>query len=79
MKTFRIIFSVEAELDLLEAFTWYELQRDGLGLELEKTLDDRLRQIADNPLTAQVRHRNVRVAFLSRFPYGIHFLKMIIA
>jgi plasmid stabilization system protein ParE len=69
-----IVFSSEAELDLLEACAWYELQLDGLGEELEDELDRRITDIASNPSAVQFRHRNVRVAFLRRFPYGIHFL-----
>lgn len=64
----------EAEADLLEAFEWYEKQRDGLGREFMECVDDALEQVANNPHLFAITHRGVRQALIRRFPYVICFL-----
>lgn len=71
----KILLSKEAEFDLLEAEDWYNQQRVNLGLELREAFDQKLDQISENATHFQLRYRSVRVAFLTRFPYGIHFFQ----
>lgn len=59
--------------DLEDAFYWYEEQSDGLGYEMEAEFYSTLQYIQDAPLTIQIRYLFVRIAWLSRFPYGVHF------
>ncbi|MCF8460442.1 MAG: type II toxin-antitoxin system RelE/ParE family toxin [Flavobacteriales bacterium] len=74
MTNYRIHVSNEAFLDLAQAFDWYEEQRSGLGSELELCVDARIHAIARNPFHYQERYKQVHIAFVDRFPYGIHYL-----
>ncbi len=69
-----VLVSDDAERDFIEAFDWYEMQRKGLGSELELCIEARLNGIARNPFGYQLRYKDVHVAFVERFPYGIHYL-----
>jgi plasmid stabilization system protein ParE len=69
-----IQLSEEAEADLTEACAWYNLQRKNLGFELNLSVEASIFSITRNPKQYQKRHKNVRVAFVRRFPYGIHFI-----
>jgi plasmid stabilization system protein ParE len=59
--------------DLKEAAFWYENAKKGLGLLFLKEINIKVNQIAKNPLAYQIRYANIRVAFTSTFPYGIHY------
>lgn len=65
--------SEAAELDIREAFLWYEDQKDNLGLTFEKHISKTIQTIQKNPLKIQIRYNQTRVAFLKKFPYGLHF------
>ncbi len=69
----QIIITEAAEEDLRQAFLWYEQQREGLGLEFETTVNDAVDSIASNPFKTAIRYKTVRVFYLDRFPYGLHF------
>ncbi|MBX3163966.1 MAG: type II toxin-antitoxin system RelE/ParE family toxin [Bacteroidetes bacterium] len=59
--------------DLKEAALWYNNARKGLGKLFLKEVDKKVKLIIQNPLLYQIRYANIRVAFTSIFPYGIHF------
>jgi len=63
----------EAERDMIEAASWYELQQPGLGREF---LDEALAvfmRIADTPLGYELVHRSARRALLRRFPFAVFY------
>jgi plasmid stabilization system protein ParE len=70
----RLVVSEDARLDAIEAALWYESQRLGLGLDFELCLEAGLHQIQRHPLHCEERYKNIRIHFLERFPYGIHYL-----
>lgn len=70
---FTTSISKAAEDDIRSAFLWYEKQRTNLGIEFEDDLNEAVDSISSNPLKTQLRYDNVRVYFLEKFPYGIHF------
>jgi len=70
---YELLLSDETRLDIFDAFLWYEEQREGLGVEFELCLDAGLSRIQDNPFRYQIRYDSVRVCFIERFPYGIHY------
>jgi plasmid stabilization system protein ParE len=47
--------SQEAENDMLEAYTWYEQQRVGLGEEFLESLDKACQSIIQNPAGYRTR------------------------
>ncbi|MBP6039163.1 MAG: type II toxin-antitoxin system RelE/ParE family toxin [Flavobacterium sp.] len=69
-----LVFSKEALLDIEQITIWYEEQREGLSYDFELCLEDSMSQIFRNPELFQVRYKNVKVRFIKRFPYGIHYL-----
>lgn len=62
-----------AEADIEDAFQWYENQRAGLGKSFLAGLRIVFEQIAQQPRTHGVIHRDVRRALLQKFPYGVFF------
>ncbi len=70
---YNINISEAAEEDVREAFLWYEDKKEGLGMEFKLLFSQAVESIQSNPLKTQVRYANIRVFFLDRFPYGIHF------
>jgi hypothetical protein len=71
---YKLLFLGEAKLDLIDAFIWYETQRDGLGFDFELCVEAGLNFISKSPLAVQTRYDDVRVCFIERFPYGIYYL-----
>lgn len=69
-----LLISDESRLDILDAFSWYESRREGLGKDFELCLEAGFNQIQRNPLLFQKRYRNLHIYFIDRFPYGIHYL-----
>ncbi|MBU0489301.1 MAG: type II toxin-antitoxin system RelE/ParE family toxin [Bacteroidetes bacterium] len=57
----------------MDAFLWYESQREGLGFDFELCLEAAINKILRNPLLFEVRHLAFHVCFIDRFPYGIHY------
>lgn len=70
---YSLSISEAAELDIRDAFLWYEDQKDNLGLTFEKYFSKTIQNIQKNPLKIQIRYNQTRVAFLKKFPYGVHF------
>ena len=70
---YSLSISEAAELDIRDAFLWYEEQKDNLGLTFEKHISKTIQTIQKNPLKIQIRYNQTRVAFLKKFPYGVHF------
>lgn len=59
--------------DLKEAAIWYNKGKRGLGNLFLKQIDKEVKQIIKNPLAYEIRYSDIRIAFIKRFPYGIHF------
>jgi plasmid stabilization system protein ParE len=64
----------EAEVDLQEAFRWYEGRQSGLGDEFIGEAERCFALIQDNPRLHAEIHKFVRRALLKRFPYGVFYL-----
>lgn len=71
---YELSISEAAENDISEAFLWYEMQKENLGFEFEKYLVKTIDHIQQKPDLIQIRYNKIRVAFLNKFPYGIHFV-----
>jgi len=70
-----VIISTEAESDLTQAYLWYEKQVEGLGGEFLFCVDACIQNIARSPKIYQKVRKNIRRAFICRFPYGIFFIE----
>ncbi len=64
----------KTEVDLMEAFKWYESRSVGLGHEFLRCVEARLNQIARLPQIFRRRGDLHRMAKIDRFPYAIYFI-----
>ena len=58
-----------ATCEIIDAFEWYESQREGLGVEFLDQLDKFYETLLLNPLIFGYYEKPVRQGQLSRFPY----------
>lgn len=69
-----IQFSKEALFDIEAIVLWYENQRLGLSYDFELCLEAGIDEVLRNPEAFQKRYKQVKIKFISRFPYGIHYV-----
>ena len=67
----KVIISPEAEVDLKEAFSWYEDKRTGLGYDFLLQVDAEINFINRNPEIHPIEYRGTRKHVIKRFPYKI--------
>ena len=63
----------EAELDIAEAYVWYEGRRAGLGEEFLTSVDACLESIRRGPEMYPVVHEGYRRSLIRRFPYAVFY------
>lgn len=63
----------EADQDLAEAATWYEMHRQGLGQEFLDEAARAIRAIGESPLRYPLMWRQTHRALMRRFPFSIYF------
>lgn len=71
---YNLITSPEAEIDIERAVEWYVNISIELAQQFIIELKAAKNYIVNNPKKIQIRYKNTRVAFLKRFPYGIHYV-----
>jgi plasmid stabilization system protein ParE len=71
---YQIIVRPEAKADILDAFNWYQQQRPGLGYDFKLCIDEVMSKLEKNPLIFKKTYRDIRRAFIKRFPFGIFYL-----
>ncbi len=69
-----IRFTKEALFDIEEIVLWYEEQREGLSFDFELCLEAEISAITRTPQAFQKKYKTVKVRFIKRFPYGIHYV-----
>ena len=72
--SYQLIISPEAELDIEDAFQWYEQRDSGLGSEFVRAVDSCLASIGRNPEAYPVVYRQARRVLIRRFPYGLIYV-----
>jgi plasmid stabilization system protein ParE len=68
------MISDESRMDILDAFSWYESRRTGLGKDFELCLEAGFHRIQQDPQIFQKRYKSLHIYFIDRFPFGIHYL-----
>ena len=63
-----LVIAPEAELDIAEAFVWYEGRRAGLGEEFLSLVDACMESIRRRPELYPVVHEGYRRYLIRRFP-----------
>ncbi len=71
--TLPVVWTPEANEDLLEARAWYDNVRPHLGERFALAVDDTVDAIAEHALQFPVLHLERRRAGVWRFPYGLFF------
>jgi len=68
-----LIIAPEAELDLAEAYGWYEGQRAGLGEEFLSCVDACIEAFRRMPEMHALVYETYRRALVRRFPYAVFY------
>ena len=68
-----ITFHRAASAEFIEASTWYEGKRLGLGLEFIAEIDRCVSLASKNPLQFAVVREDIRRVVANRFPYSVYF------
>jgi len=66
-----IRFLSPAQRELDDAYSWYERQALGLGLELLDEIDRTVHRIKAYPFSCEKFADGLRRALVNRFPYGL--------
>lgn len=70
----RLAVRPEAEVDALEAASWYDGEREALGTEFLAELRATFARIEEGPLRFPIVFQEFRRAILRRFPFGVFFI-----
>ena len=60
-----------ASIEIIEAYDWYELQREALGVEFLDELEIFINSLRTNPKTYSFYKEPARQGQLNRFPYTV--------
>ncbi|BAZ28548.1 plasmid stabilization system protein [Cylindrospermum sp. NIES-4074] len=72
--TYKVLITPEAELDLEDAYNWYEQQIMGLGSEFIRVVDASFSAIQRNLFACPNIHQQVRKKLIRKFPYGLLYI-----
>jgi plasmid stabilization system protein ParE len=68
-----LVLAPEAELDISEAYIWYEVRRAGLGEEFLSSVDACLESIRRRPEMYPAVYEGYRRSLIRRFPYAVFY------
>lgn len=68
---FKIELRPLAAIEIIEAFDWYETQKEGLGLAFLNELENFYKSLNRNPFTYSYFEKPVREGKVNRFPYTV--------
>lgn len=71
---YKIQFTKETLFDIEAVVIWYEEQRLGLSYDFELCLEAGIEAVLRDPESFQKRYKQVKIRFISRFPFGIHYV-----
>jgi len=67
----KIEFLEAAQAELDEAYSWYEIQQENLGVQFLTEFDAAIRRIAAFPKSYAMLGSDIRRCLIKRFPYGV--------
>lgn len=70
---YNLIVKSLAENDIRRIVEWYANQSEQLPSKFLLKLDSEFNSITKNPEHYQKRYNQIRIRFLSKFPYGIYY------
>jgi len=68
-----IVLHRAASAEFIEASTWYEGKRLGLGFEFITEIDRCISLASSNPLQFALVREDIRRVLANRFPYSVYF------
>jgi plasmid stabilization system protein ParE len=68
-----LVIAPDAELDIVEAYAWYEERRLGLGEEFLSSLDAGIQSVIRHPEKHLRAYGTYRRSLIRRFPYAIFY------
>ncbi len=68
-----LVIAPEAELDIAEAYVWYEARRVGLGEDFLSSVDACMESIRRQPDLYALIHEDYRRSVIRRFPYAVFY------
>lgn len=71
--SYSLLIRPEAELDIQDAYQFYESRSQGLGSEFVRAIDACFSKIGRNPMAYSPIHAQIRRALIRKFPYGIFY------
>lgn len=71
---YQLVFTSSADGDLNKIKIWYDNISPILTDDLFSELSEEFKIIKKSPQIYQTRYREIRIAFLKRFEYGVHFI-----
>jgi len=69
----KLIYSRFVKNDLKEINEWYKKINKELWNNFTKEFRLKINLIKENPLSFELKYNNIRIVFLNKFPYGIHY------
>jgi toxin ParE1/3/4 len=72
--TWKLIVRPEAEIDIAEAFEWYERQRKGLGIDFLLRVESTFDSLTQDPFAYTPIYKEIRRKLIRRFPYGVFYM-----
>ncbi|MBI2258788.1 MAG: type II toxin-antitoxin system RelE/ParE family toxin [Flavobacteriia bacterium] len=70
----KLVLSKRSIQQINKASTYFSLEKSGLEILFLKELETNLKYIKKNPLKCQIRYKGIRIKFLKKFNFGIHYL-----
>jgi toxin ParE1/3/4 len=71
--TLRVVFRRAAQAEFLEAISWYDQHRSGLGEEFAHEIEAAIDRAAQSPTLYPLASGGVRRTVARRFPYCVFF------
>ncbi|MEN9977990.1 MAG: hypothetical protein RLZZ569_615 [Bacteroidota bacterium] len=71
---YNLVVSDRAIQQIDKAADWFFEQTPGLEKKFLQDLSQQMEYIKENPLGVQMRYKFVRIKFLEKFDFGIHFI-----
>ena len=66
---YKLLIRPLAAIEIIDAFDWYDLQREGLGNKFLQQLDILYETLLQNPHTLSYYEKPIRQGKINRFPY----------
>ena len=72
--SYSLLVSDRAIMQTEKAVNWFFEMQPGLEIKFLLELDRGMIFIQKNPLKCQLRYKDVRIKFLKKFDFGIHYI-----